>query len=148
MAGSNGGAAFLIIYLAIVFSLGLSVMLAEFTIGRAAAEERRRRLSRLAGGPWPVAGFLAVLAGFTVLCFYSVVGGWTLTYLAEAVRGGLPSDKDALGGFFGVDHLRSPGPDYRPWFFHGAYRRYRLRGRRQGYRTVQQGSDAAAVPFC
>ena len=30
-----------------------------------------------------------------------MVGGWTLTYLAEAVRGGLPSDKDALGAFFG-----------------------------------------------
>ena len=101
LAGSNGGAAFLIIYLAIVFSLGLSVMLAEFTIGRAAAKSAVGAYRDLRGGPWPVAGFLAVLAGFTVLCFYSVVGGWTLTYLAEAVRGGLPSDKDALGAFFG-----------------------------------------------
>ena len=36
MAGENSGAAFLIIYLALVFTIGLSVMLCEFVIGRAA----------------------------------------------------------------------------------------------------------------
>ena len=41
MAGQNGGGAFLIIYLAFVLTIGFSVMLAEFTIGRAAAPNRQ-----------------------------------------------------------------------------------------------------------
>lgn len=103
LTGEQGGGAFLIIYLAIVFSLGLSILLAESAVGRASGKGPagayrvlgRHRL-------WPVAGLLAVLAGFTVLAFYSVVGGWTLTYLAEAVRGNLPDDKEALNAFFGA----------------------------------------------
>tara|TARA_B100001146_G_scaffold207944_1_gene203702 strand:+ start:451 stop:684 length:234 start_codon:yes stop_codon:yes gene_type:complete len=35
LAGENGGAVFLILYLGFVFTIGLSVMLAEFAIGRA-----------------------------------------------------------------------------------------------------------------
>ncbi len=34
MAGANGGSAFIIIYLAFVFTIGLSVMIAEFAVGR------------------------------------------------------------------------------------------------------------------
>ena len=35
LAGENGGAGFFILYLGFVFTIGLSVMLAEFAIGRA-----------------------------------------------------------------------------------------------------------------
>ena len=35
LAGENGGAVFLILYLGFVFTIGLRVMLAEFAIGRA-----------------------------------------------------------------------------------------------------------------
>ena len=76
MAGANGGAAFLVIYLLLVFSVGLSVMLCEFVIGRAAERSPVGAFARLRGRGWPIAGFLGVAAGFIILSFYSVVAGW------------------------------------------------------------------------
>ncbi|MEQ8506434.1 MAG: sodium-dependent transporter [Rhodospirillales bacterium] len=102
MAGQNGGGAFLILYIVFVLTIGLSVMLAEFTIGRAGQRNPVGAFRVLKGGAWPAAGGLGVVAGFVILSFYSVVGGWTLAYAGKAIAGGLASsDPDQLGALFG-----------------------------------------------
>src|SRR5690554_1542816 len=77
MTGANGGSAFIIIYLACVFVIGLSVMIAEWTIGRSANLESASAFKKV-NKNWTFAGFLGVLAAFLILGFYPVVGGWSL----------------------------------------------------------------------
>ncbi len=100
--GNNGGGAFLIVYLAIVLTIGVSVMLAEFSIGRAAERSPVGAFSKLKGGYWPAAGFLGVIASFAILSFYSVVGGWTIAYIFKSASGLFATaDAETLGGLFG-----------------------------------------------
>jgi NSS family neurotransmitter:Na+ symporter len=102
MAAENGGAAFVFVYVALVFTVGVSVMLAEFTIGRAGESNPVGAMRRLKGGPWPVVGYMAIAAAFIILSFYSVVAGWTIAYTFRAASGMLAtSDPEVLGAMFG-----------------------------------------------
>lgn len=89
VAGENGGGAFLVVYLALVFSLGLSIMIAEFAIGRAAQRNPVGACRSLGGRRWALLGYLGLVAGFLILSFYVVVAGWTLTYALKFATGGL-----------------------------------------------------------
>ena len=101
MAGDNGGAAFLIIYLVLVFTVGLSVMLCEFVIGRASMRNPVGAYAALKGGNWKIVGFLGVGAGFIILSFYSVVAGWAIAYIFKAASGLMATtDPAALGNIF------------------------------------------------
>ncbi len=95
LAGQDGGGAFLILYLAIAFSLGVSVLLAELAIGRLAARNPIGALRVLEGGRWTIAGYLGAAAAFLVLSYYSVVGGWTLAYIVKAITGTLGGESAA-----------------------------------------------------
>jgi NSS family neurotransmitter:Na+ symporter len=111
--GSNGGAAFILIYLQCVFFLAMPVMVAEFVIGRSSRANAVGSYRVLAPGkPWVVSGFMGVLAGFLVLSYYSVVAGWTLDYTVESLTGTL-LDKNDFAGFFG-QFVASP---WRPVIF-------------------------------
>ncbi|QLG88450.1 sodium-dependent transporter [Chitinibacter bivalviorum] len=87
MAGKNGGGAFLLVYLACVFTVGIGMLLAEMLIGRAAQKSATTAFRNLKGGLWPWAGRLSVLCSFVILSFYSVVGGWTFAYLYQSITG-------------------------------------------------------------
>lgn len=79
--GQNGGAAFIIIYVACIVVLGLPIMISEFMIGRytrANTAGAYRIMSR--GGKWRWLGRMGVLTGWFILCYYAVVGGWTMHY--------------------------------------------------------------------
>lgn len=84
--GNHGGAAFILIYLGCILLLGLPVMIAEFLIGRHSQANTARAYQILAPGTqWRWVGRMGVLAGFLILGYYSVVAGWTLEYIFEAV---------------------------------------------------------------
>lgn len=111
--GSNGGAAFILVYLACVFLLAMPVMVAEFVMGRASRSNTVGSYAVLAPGkPWIVSGFMGVLAGFLVLSYYSVVAGWTLDYTFESLSCGLMAESD-FGRFFS-DFVSDP---WRPVLF-------------------------------
>lgn len=102
ITGANGGGAFLIIYLAAVFGIGFSIMMAEFSIGRAAERDPVGAFRRIKGGAWTGVGYLGVFTGLIILSFYSVVGGWTIAYALKAVSGQLAGEDAAqLGAVFG-----------------------------------------------
>ncbi len=93
--GQNGGAAFIIIYVACVFLLGIPIMMSEFFIGRHTQTNTAGAYRKLAPGtPWKWVGRLGVLSGFVILSYYSVVAGWTAEYTTLAI-GNYFSDKNA-----------------------------------------------------
>lgn len=87
---ANGGAAFLLLYIACVFILGIPVMLAEFSLGRGGRSDSVGVFRRLSPGTaWWIVGAVAILASYLILCYYMVVAGWTAEYLWESVTGNL-----------------------------------------------------------
>ena len=87
-AGTNGGGAFLIVYLIIALVIGTSLMTTEFIIGRRAKANPIGAFRKLRSGPfWPFVGILGVLCAFLILAFYTTVAGWTLGYLGKSVAG-------------------------------------------------------------
>ena len=86
LVGTNGGAAFIIIYLICVVFLCLPGMISEFVIGRRSQQDVYGAFKVLAPGTkWKYAGLVCVLGVTTVLSFYCVVGGWTIDYLIKAI---------------------------------------------------------------
>jgi NSS family neurotransmitter:Na+ symporter len=81
ITGQNGGAAFIIIYLACIAMLGLPIMISEFLIGRythANTAGAYRIISD--NSPWKWVGRLGVFTGWFILCYYAVIGAWTMQY--------------------------------------------------------------------
>ena len=102
MAGDNGGAAFIIIYLALVFTIGLSVLLAEIMIGRASQSDAINAFKKLGPGAFSIVGYMGIAAAFMILSFYCVVAGWTIDYVFKFASGAFTGmDAAALGQAFG-----------------------------------------------
>lgn len=86
MTGENGGAAFIIIYLAAVFFLGYPLMVNETVLGRASQRDPVGAFKVLASGSsWWLVGALGVFTGFIILSYYVVVAGWSLAYIYKVV---------------------------------------------------------------
>jgi neurotransmitter:Na+ symporter, NSS family len=103
VTGENGGAAFLLIYLAFVAIIGIPILMAEFVIGRRSQSDVVGAFTKLAPGkPWVAAGYLGVASAFIILSFYSVVAGWVLKYFLGYLTGGLWSAPEGdYGAYFG-----------------------------------------------
>lgn len=85
---SNGGAAFLLLYIACVMILGIPVMLAELSVGRAGRSDVMGSYARIAPGKkWWLLGLFSLIATYAIMGFYLVVEGWTLEYLVEGLLG-------------------------------------------------------------
>lgn len=114
LVGTNGGAAFIIIYLGIVFLLALPIMYSEFLIGRRAQSNVYGAFKKLApGSKWGIIGVMAIICCVLVISFYSVVGGWTLDYLAKALAFKFTSGSTVLDGMF----EQTITSNFRPLFF-------------------------------
>lgn len=111
----NGGAAFLIIYLACVLILGIPVMLAEFSIGRGGNADSVTSYRKLSpGSKWYFNGILGVAASYIILTYYIVVAGWTIQYLFASITGSL-YDVDASG--FNGKMIEMIASDWSPVFW-------------------------------
>ncbi|HIY47041.1 MAG TPA: sodium-dependent transporter [Candidatus Alistipes faecigallinarum] len=88
IAGDNGGGAFLVIYILCVLLLGLPLMLAEFTVGRA-SHRNAVGAFRALDPKWGLLGYIGVLSAFLILGFYLVVSGWTAEYMVHSLTGDL-----------------------------------------------------------
>jgi len=99
VAGENGGAAFLVAYVACVVAIGLPAVLAEFALGgRARLDVVGAFSTGRAPRAWRLAGAGAVLTAFLILAYYSVVAGWAYKYFAGYATGelrGLPRGEAA-----------------------------------------------------
>lgn len=106
--GDNGGAAFLLVYLAVVIFLGIPVMLSELVIGRRSQSNSVGAFKKLAPKTaWPIVGYMGVLCGFLIFAFYSTVSGWTLEYIVKSVANSFQGkDMAALESDFAAFHNR------------------------------------------
>ena len=101
MAGENGGAVFIIIYVACILLLGIPCMISEFIIGRHGQANTARAYRKLAGGsPWSVIGYMGVLTGFLITGYYAVVAGWCLQYIWASLIGHLQGDPAYFQTYF------------------------------------------------
>ncbi|MCM1450797.1 MAG: sodium-dependent transporter [Clostridium sp.] len=97
-AQNNGGAAFLIVYIACVFILGIPVMLAELSLGRAGRSDSVGNFKNLTPkSRWWIAGVIGLVASYLILSFYMVVAGWTVEYLFDSISGDLFSGFEPMG---------------------------------------------------
>ncbi|MEN8191865.1 MAG: sodium-dependent transporter [Bacteroidota bacterium] len=88
IAGENGGAAFIFIYLICIALIGLPVLMGEVLIGRTTQRNPVGAFKKLSNSKfWTAVGGLGVLAGFVILSFYVVVAGWSFGYVFEAISG-------------------------------------------------------------
>ncbi|MDO4219248.1 MAG: sodium-dependent transporter [Synergistaceae bacterium] len=81
VAGVNGGACFLISYLIMCFTLGASLNLAEWSIGRAAKSDVVGSFTKLGGKKWGIVGFGALISCFIIAAYYSILSGVVLYYI-------------------------------------------------------------------
>lgn len=89
VAGENGGGAFLLVYLGFILTIGVSVMLAEFVIGRRSQSNALGAFKKLAPkSAWWLVGLMGIIAAFVILAFYTTIAGWTLEYLVQATQNG------------------------------------------------------------
>lgn len=101
MAGNNGGAAFILVYIGCVLLLGIPCMISEFIIGREGASNTARAYTKLSNGTaWKYIGFMGVLTGFLIIGYYAVVAGWCLQYIFASAAGELQGDPKYVAGYF------------------------------------------------
>ena len=89
MVGTNGGAAFFLVYAVAILIIGFPVLVAEMSIGRSTQRNPVGAFKELApdNTPWFIVGGMGVLAGFLILSYYSVVAGWSMSYIFKALSG-------------------------------------------------------------
>ncbi|MEG0499576.1 MAG: sodium-dependent transporter [Rikenellaceae bacterium] len=89
LAGENGGAAFILVYIIICFLISVPIMISELSIGRAGQSNAVNSFRKIApGSKWEYAGMLGVIASVVMISFYSVVAGWSLEFLKESLLNG------------------------------------------------------------
>lgn len=92
VAGQNGGSAFIVIYLVVVFCIGAPLVAAELMIGRRGGMSPVPTLQKVAAESgaarrWGFVGVIAMIATFLILTFYTVIAGWAADYLFRALTG-------------------------------------------------------------
>ncbi|QEA38074.1 sodium-dependent transporter [Pistricoccus aurantiacus] len=108
MTGENGGAVFLLLYIAFVLLLGIPMMMAEIMIGRAGRRSPMQSLAFLAqqaghSTNWRWLGIFGAFTVFLILSFYSVVSGWSIEYLVGSINGDFVGQTPAqIGAGFDV----------------------------------------------
>ena len=81
VTGENGGAAFVLIYLACVFLIGVPLLYVELALGRASGRNPVGAFQKTKPGSFfVVTGVLCLMACFFVLTYYGVIAGWTISY--------------------------------------------------------------------
>ena len=101
MAGQNGGAVFIMIYIFCILLLGIPCMISEFIIGRHGQANTARAYRKMAGGTmWSFIGYMGVLTGFLITGYYAVVSGWCLEYVWASVLGKLHGDPAFITNYF------------------------------------------------
>ena len=98
--GSNGGAGFVLSYLAGLALVVVPLMLAEFAIGRRGGADAAASIAAVAHAhgrsrAWGGIGTLGAVTSWLVLSFYAVIGGWTLAYMLQTALLGLPGSTAA-----------------------------------------------------
>ena len=85
MVGTNGGAAFIFVYILFVFLLSLPILFSEFIVGRRSQTNAFGAIRILApGSHWKWVGVLSIVTPMIIVSYYSVIGGWSIEYFFKS----------------------------------------------------------------
>ena len=102
IVGQNGGAAFVLVYLAFLALLGFPLLAVELGIGRGAGRSLAKALRELAppahAGWWGRLGAALASGCFVLMIYYTDVAGWILKYTADYACARPPADPGAAFG--------------------------------------------------
>ena len=79
LAAQYGGGTFIVIYLALVMTLGFTLMLTEISVGRKTQQSQLTAYTCLRRG-WGFLGFLGTVIPLLIVPYYCVIGGWVIYY--------------------------------------------------------------------
>ena len=86
LVGENGGAAFIVVYIALVFLICLPIFISEFIVGRRSQKNAFAAFRDLSGGSaWRWVGLFTIIVPMIVLSYYCVIGGWSIEYLLKSL---------------------------------------------------------------
>ncbi|TYK65043.1 sodium-dependent transporter [Colwellia echini] len=85
---SNGGAAFVLVYLVLAFFLAYPAFMAELLIGRYGQANAVTSMQKIARNPWQkrfgfAVGFGGIICAALILSFYAIIAGWMMSYAVE-----------------------------------------------------------------
>ncbi len=107
IAAQNGGGSFLVAWIVFLFLWSIPLILVEFGMGRWNRSGPVRAFARALGPRWAWMGAWVAFVAIAIMCYYSVVTGWTLRYVAAAAFGEVPR---AEPGTFWRDYTTSWWP--------------------------------------
>lgn len=114
MTGTQGGGAFVFVYLLTIFAIAIPVAAAELLVGRkgrsdAVSSVRDIAVENNRPAAFGAIGGIGVLGSFVLLTFYAVIAGWVSSYIWRSLSGQISGlDGDSAGAMFG-NLLASPG---------------------------------------
>ena len=119
VTGENGGSAFVLVYLACVFLIGVPILMAEIVVGRRGRGTPPLSLALLSASAqksqaWSALGYLNLATAFLIVMAYTIVAGWVIYYLFQAMTGGF-NDMDAHASFALFRSLTADTPTMMGW---------------------------------
>ena len=105
ITGQNGGAIFVLVYIACLILLGLPVMTMEFAMGRGSQKSPVKMYQELEpkGSKWHIHGYVAMAANVILMMCYCTIAGWMLQYCVDTAAGKfIGLDAAAVGNMFGA----------------------------------------------
>ena len=87
---SNGGAAFVLVYLVLAFCLAYPAFMAELLIGRYGQANAVSSMQKMSRNLWQkrfafFVGFGGILCATLILSFYGILAGWMMSYAIEPI---------------------------------------------------------------
>jgi NSS family neurotransmitter:Na+ symporter len=106
IAGQSGGGAFVLVYLLAVLFVALPILIAEIAVGRWGRQSPPNAMINVASDQgrsrkWSMVGWFGMLAAYMIGTYYTVIAGWTVTYIFKSGRGDFEGeDAAAIGAQF------------------------------------------------
>jgi NSS family neurotransmitter:Na+ symporter len=94
IVAQNGGGSFLIPWVMFLFIWSVPLIIAEFAIGKYTRYGTIGAIAKLAGEKFAWMGAFVGFVATAIMFYYSVVAGWCLKYLFNALSGSLVSTSD------------------------------------------------------
>lgn len=103
--GAYGGSAFVLIYILFLILLGIPIMTAELSVGRASQRSIASSFDVLEqmGQKWHLMKYLGIGGNYLLMMFYTTISGWMVIYFAKYLSGHMEgfSTSQQLGSVFG-----------------------------------------------
>lgn len=106
LAGTNGGSAFVFVFVVACLAIATPLLVAEFIIGRCSRRSPPEAAGAVAVGfgrtqAWNTIGVLGSIASFIIISYYAVIAGWVLAYTWICATGQLSHlSRPQIAGYF------------------------------------------------